>query len=882
MNKAENSDCLNNTPKPTKLTPVMEQYFSLKVSYPDCLLFFRMGDFYELFYEDAVLAAKALDIALTRRGKNEGEDIPMCGVPFHAVDSYLSKLIKHGFRVAVSEQIPGAASKKSGKTLLQREVVRIVTPGTVTEDTILEAKKNNYIVSIASLDDEGGVWALAVCDLSTGEFWVESGTALDIQVALGCLDPSEVIISEGTRMALEMKAVIESLKQRIVCLSAASFADDLGQSHIKRVFNVSHIEALGDFRKADFKAIAGLLDYILMTQKGQIPRLNRPVKRQFQSGLEMDHSTRRNFELTRTISGEKKGSLLWLMDHTCTSFGGRLFNARLSAPLADYEAINARLEATQWGYSNDELRAQLRDILSQIGDIERSLSRLKLGRGGPRDAKVIRESLKSSARIFLLLQSEELPPILYGASLAISGHDALVVYLESVLADDLPFLVRDGGFIRDGYHSTLDELRHVRDHGKQLIAALQAKYVSQMGINTLRIKHNNFLGYYIEVAAGYSSKLTPEFIHRQTMAGAMRFTTLELSELETKMIEATDQALQLELVIYEEILEKIFLNEDTIIKACQALAELDVALSLAELARHKNYIRPQITNDRRFNIKEGRHPIVEACGSSSFIPNDCILEANQNLWLITGPNMAGKSTFLRQNGLMVIMAQMGSFIPAKSAVMGVVDKLFSRVGASDDLSSGRSTFMVEMVETATILNRSTDRSMVILDEVGRGTSTFDGMSIAWSVVEYLGNKIKPRCLFATHYHELTQLSGQVPGLGCYTVKIKEWNGEIFFLHEIQAGQADRSYGLHVASLAGLPKDVMARAKEILKKLESEKRRQSPSKEEGPLPLFDLPSITDQITHPVVDALEKLSLDQLSPKQALDCLYEFKQLLAQKE
>jgi DNA mismatch repair protein MutS len=340
--------------------------------------------------------------------------------------------------------------------------------------------------------------------------------------------------------------------------------------------------------------------------------------------------------------------------------------------------------------------------------------------------------------------------------------------------------------------------------------------------------------------------------------------------------------LQLELVIYEEILEKIFLNEDTIIKACQALAELDVALSLAELARHKNYIRPQITNDRRFNIKEGRHPIVEACGSSSFIPNDCILEANQNLWLITGPNMAGKSTFLRQNGLMVIMAQMGSFIPAKSAVMGVVDKLFSRVGASDDLSSGRSTFMVEMVETATILNRSTDRSMVILDEVGRGTSTFDGMSIAWSVVEYLGNKIKPRCLFATHYHELTQLSGQVPGLGCYTVKIKEWNGEIFFLHEIQAGQADRSYGLHVASLAGLPKDVMARAKEILKKLESEKRRQSPSKEEGPLPLFDLPSITDQITHPVVDALEKLSLDQLSPKQALDCLYEFKQLLAQKE
>ncbi|MBN9565922.1 MAG: DNA mismatch repair protein MutS, partial [Alphaproteobacteria bacterium] len=598
MNKAENTDFLTVKPTPPKITPVMEQYFSLKKSYSDCLLFFRMGDFYELFYEDAITAAGALDIALTRRGKNEGEDIPMCGVPFHAVDSYLSKLIKQGFRVAVSEQLPNSVSKKNGKALLQRDVVRIVTPGTVTEDTILEAKKNNYIVSIAGSDDTGATSTLAVCDLSTGEFWLESGAILEIQVALGRLDPSEVIVSELMRKMPEIKPVIESFKQRIVCLASSSFADDLGQSHLKRVFNVSQIEGLGDFSLGDFRAIAGLLDYILMTQKGQIPRLNRPIKRAAQSGLEMDHSTRRNFEITQTIGGEKKGSLLWLMDQTCTSFGGRLLSGRLNAPLADHEAINARLDATQWGYNNDELRANFRDILSHIGDIERSLSRLKLGRGGPRDVKVIREALKFSAQIFFFLQAEKLPQILHAASLALAGHDALIMYLESVLADDLPFLTREGGFIRDGFNDKLDELRHIRDHGKQLIAALQTKYVSQVGINTLRIKHNNFLGYYIEVASGHSGKLSPEFIHRQTMAGAMRFTTIELSELESKMIEAADKALQLELGIYQEILEKIFLSEDTIIKASQALAELDVALALAELAQQRNYSRPQITNDR--------------------------------------------------------------------------------------------------------------------------------------------------------------------------------------------------------------------------------------------------------------------------------------------
>lgn len=865
----------------TVLTPVMRQYHQLKEQNPDCLLFFRMGDFYELFFDDAVKAAAALDITLTRRGKTEGEDIPMCGVPFHAAESYLARLIKQGFRVAVSEQMGSESLPKTGgKALMRRDVVRIITPGTVTEETLLDAKSNNFIMAVDANVDVGKGLAVSVFDLSTGEFCVEELEPSDLQSALSRYAPSEILLKDSFANDVRFKSVLEAYRQRIVVLSHASFGVELGKSHLKRVLHVSELEGFGAFTSLDYAVMAAVVDYTLLTQKGQFPRIDAPRKVVLSNGLEIDPATRRNFELIQTLSGQKKGSLLSLMDRTVTSAGGRLLGQRLNAPLSDVGEINGRLDAVEWFFHQDEMQAILRDHLRHVGDMERSLSRLKLGRGGPRDMAVVAQTLKVGTQIYQALAQEKLPQKIRQALQSLVGHDPLVIRLSSALGETLPLLVRDGGFIRQGFHGELDEIRQIRDHGRQMIAGLQVKYATDIGVASLKIKHNNILGYYIELLASHAAKVPETFIHRQTMAGAMRFVTVELSGLESKMIAAADEALQLELALYQELVEKIFSFQREIVAAARALAELDVMTALCELARHQAYVRPEINDKNDFLVEQGRHPIVEAFASAPFIPNDCDLSEGQNLWLLTGPNMAGKSTFLRQNGLIVIMAQMGSFVPAKRAVIGVVDKLFSRVGASDDLASGRSTFMVEMVETAIILNQATQRSLVILDEVGRGTSTFDGMSIAWAVVEHLGNVIGPRCLFATHYHELTALANQVKGLVCQTVKIKEWKGEIYFMHEIIPGQADRSYGLHVAALAGLPPPVLIRAKDILTALEEGRARNNIRVSENTsqdLTLSESASVdeTAALAAVLMASIEEIDVDRLSPREALDKLYDMK-------
>ncbi len=868
-------------PTETAPTPVMAQYLALKKQHPDCLLFFRMGDFYELFYEDAITAARALDITLTRRGKTEGTDIPMCGVPFHAAENYLARLIRQGFRVAISEQMNEPPTKKGGKVLMKREVVRVITPGTITEETLLDAKKNNYLISLYKHATK--TLEMCVCDVSTGSFWVESVSLDDLRCTLDRLNPSEILIQEGFSQNQTLCASIAPYRVKFVVLSDSSFHPSQAIAHIKRVFQITQVEGLDTFMQEDLAAMGAMLDYILLTQKGQIPRLDRPKKRSNQTGLEIDPATRRNFELTQTITGQHKGSLLHLMDRTCTNGGGRLLANYMNAPLAQAQIINERLDAVEWFVKNKDGLESLRNTLKHTNDIERAFSRLKLGRGGPRDLKAIAQTVQRAAQIHHTYHTLSIPPLLTTSIESFCLHNPLIIVLEQALDADLPLLTRDGGFIRSGYHGPLDEARHVRDHGRGLIAQLQGQYAQELGVSGLKIKHNNILGYYIELTAIHASKAPDHFIHRQTMAGAMRFTTVELSELETKMITAADEALQLELVLFNNLLERIFEQEESLIQTAHGLAQLDVFAGLATLAQEQNYARPHIHEGRGLRIEGGRHPVVDATSSSSFIANDCILEDDQNIWLMTGPNMAGKSTFLRQNGLIVIMAQLGSFVPAKSAHMGVVDKLFSRVGASDDLASGRSTFMVEMVETATILNQATSRSLVILDEVGRGTSTFDGMSIAWAVIEHLGLNIKPLCLFATHYHELTTL--QVPGLVCYTMRIKEWEGQIFFLHEVIPGQADRSYGLHVAALAGLPPPVIERAQEVLSNLEAEKQNhhepnlpQSPSHTKG-----DNVGNQDNRETRKNDALTQMLLDvdvdTLTPREALETLYTMKEKLS---
>lgn len=868
------------------VTPAMQQYMASKAAHPDCLLFYRMGDFYELFFEDAVKASAVLGIALTKRGKHNGKDIEMCGVPVHSADGYLETLIASGCKVAICEQMEDAAeAKKRGyKAVMRREVVRIVTPGTITEDTLLDARSSSYLCAMAKAGDE---FSLAWLELSTGEFYISNPSFALLSAEIARIEPREILISDVLAGELITHEFWQEWKDKASIQPAVFFDSLKGERSLKNYYQLAALDVIGDLSRADAAACGALIEYLTLTQIANMPRLEQPRKQLSNSVMAIDPATRRNLELVHTLSGGRAGSLLSVIDKTITSSGARMLAAYISAPLTIPQAVHSRLDQVEYFIGADAIRQNLRALLKQCPDMERALSRVCLGRGSPRDLIAISSGLEVAEHIRKQFCDElQLPSEIIHHLNAAHGHEELTVKLQTSLKQEVPLLARDGNFVREGYSPPLDEFRMLRDESKRLIAGLETRYQQETGINTLKIRYNNVLGYYAEITPLNQKKITEVFIHRQSLANSLRYTTAELGELERKINEAADRALKLELEIFEELVNAIKNHSLAIATLARALAALDVSAGLAELALEKRYCRPKIGSSRAFDIKGGRHPVVEEglkkTGQGQFIGNDCDLGETQRLWLLTGPNMAGKSTFLRQNALIAIMAQIGSFVPADSAHIGVVDKLFSRVGAADDLARGRSTFMVEMVETATILGQSTPNSLVILDEIGRGTATFDGLSIAWAVVEHLHNQIKCRALFATHYHELTALSGTLSSLSCRTMKVKEWKGNVVFLHEVAKGAADRSYGIHVARLAGLPESVLKRADHILRTLEETQGVQVTSKLADDMPLFKLlKPMAGQATNEPSElemAVADINPDNLTPKEALEWIYKLKETL----
>ncbi len=989
----------------------MAQFLEIKAAHPECLLFYRMGDFYELFFDDAVTAAETLGIVLTKRGKHLGEDIPMCGVPVHRADEYLQRLIAAGLRVAVCEQMedPAAARKRGSKAVVHRGVVRLVTPGTLTEDSLLDARARNYLTAIlagpvregvagaAGRRADAGQIALASLAISTGEMEVGEVARADFAGEIVRLGSGEAIASDLVLADADIARGMALAGCATTPVPAATFDSLAGERQLKAQLAVADLAAFGSFSRRELAAIGALLKYVELTQIGRRPCLRPPRRSGSSAHMLIDAPTRTSLELTRSTSGDRKPSLLAAIDRTVTGPGARELAARLASPLKDLQAINARLDALAFLYDAETLRQDLRRTLRHTPDLARAMSRLALQRGGPRDVAAIRDSLAAAQGCVELLgaASGALPlssavdierrmrhrvpsplvgegqgggesptsrgvvpptpspsPHLGGAPPARRGGEpgcaggkgddlihhglpgtlariaerlgagdaGLQPLLARALVDEPPHLKRDGGFVREGYSADLDTARTLRDDSRKVMAALESRYVQETGIKSVKVRHNNILGYYVEVPAGAAKPLTTAplsetFRHRQTRAGAMRFTTQELVETEGRIVSAADRALTLEQGIFAELASAVAAEERVLGEVAGALAELDCEAALAEVAVEEGYARPVLDNGTAFEIAGGRHPVVEQALRSSkdgvqFIENDCALGRQSGepggdapgaeeafrparLWLVTGPNMAGKSTFLRQNALIAVLAQMGSFVPARSARIGIVDRLFSRVGAADDLARGRSTFMVEMVETAGILNQATPHSLVILDEIGRGTATYDGLSIAWAVVEYLHEVSKCRALFANHYHELTALAGRLSEVASVTMEVREWKDDIVFLHKVKAGAADRSYGIQVARLAGLPGAVTKRAGEVLRLLE--KTGGKPGT--GAALVEDLPRFaavaarvpsprlgdegqSHAAPSPVEEALAALNPDELTPKEALEVLYRLKDLARQ--
>jgi DNA mismatch repair protein MutS len=885
---------------------MIAQYLEIKAANADCLLFYRMGDFYELFFEDAEIASRALGIALTKRGKHLGQDIPMCGVPVQAADDYLQRLIGQGHRVAVCEQIedPAEARKRGPKAVVRRDVVRLVTPGTITEETLLDARAHNFLTALfRAPEKEGGErsYALASLDISTGELIASQVGPSDLAGELARLKPGEVLAGDDIAGDAGLRRLIEEAGAALTPCPRAHFDSLSGERALKSRLGVAALDAFGEFTRAELAALAGLLTYVEITQVGKAPLLRPPRKESAGSLLVIDAATRANLELMRSNQGTRAGSLLAAIDRTITAAGARELASRLGSPLTDPAAVNARLDSVAYLANEPHLRQALREELKSAPDLARALARLTLARGGPRDLGAIGASVRSAhALAAQLLRTGEalgLPRELMGIveRLAAAPPD-IEKSLSAALAETLPVNARDGNFIREGADADLDEHRRLRDGSRQVIAGLQATYAEATGIKSLKVRHNNVLGYFVEVTALHGAVLSKPphveiFIHRQTLANVVRFSTPELTELEARITQAADRALALELEIFARLAQEVLAEESALSAASAALAELDHYAGLAELAVEWNYVRPKIDGSLVFAVEESRHPMVEQSlrrsDGASFVGNDCRLGtgdgADPRVLVVTGPNMAGKSTFLRQNALIVVLAQSGSFVPARSAHIGIVDRLFSRVGAADDLARGRSTFMVEMVETASILNQATERSFVVLDEIGRGTATFDGLSIAWAALEYLHEVNRSRVLFATHYHELTALAEKLEGAANATVEVKEWRDEIVFLYRVVMGAADRSYGIHVAKLAGLPSPVLDRANEVLSALEKADGRPKPSALADDLPLFQAAKGTAGAEPPASSRLEQalvaLSPDAMTPKEALEALYRLKALLA---
>ena len=868
-------------------TPMMAQYLEIKAQNPGALLFYRMGDFYEMFFDDAVAASAALDIALTKRGFHQGAPIAMCGVPVHAAEGYLLTLIRKGFRVAIAEQLedPADAKKRGYKAVVRRGVVRLVTPGTLTEDSLLEARRHNFLCAFAEVRDAA---ALAWADISTGEFRVMPSSLARLGPDLARLAPREVLVSEARER--DLAADIAETAAAVTPLSRGSFDSAGAEKRLCEMFGVASLDAFGTFDRAEVSAMGALVDYLHLTQRGRLPLLRPPVKEVPGGTLQIDAATRRNLELTAALSGSREGSLLAAVDRTVTAAGGRLLERRLSAPSLDLGLIHRRLEAVRGLMEDARLRDSLREALQRVPDIERALSRLVLDRGGPRDLRAIRAGLEQAERIAGQLTSG--PELLTEAMAALVGHDALVELLDRALVAEPPLFARDGGFIATGFDTELDETRSLRDEGRGVVARMQAEYVALTGVASLKIKHNNVLGYFIEVTTTHEDRLRamPElFIHRQTTAGQVRFTTLALSEIETRILNAGNHALEIEKRHFDGLRSAVLAAAGPIGLTSRALAEIDLTAGFADLAAADGWAEPVVDDSRAFDVRGGRHPVVERAlrrqRAGPFVANDCALTAGETpaIWLLTGPNMAGKSTFLRQNALIALLAQAGSFVPAAAARIGLVSQVFSRVGAADDLARGRSTFMVEMVETAAILNQADDRALVILDEIGRGTATYDGLSIAWAVLEHLHATNRCRALFATHYHEMTALAGKLTGVENATVSVKEWEGDVIFLHEVRKGAADRSYGVQVARLAGLPQVVVDRAKVVLEALESGEREGGSQRALiDDLPLFRAAPAAAPLPPARMSAVEarlrEIHPDELTPIEALRLIYEIKGLV----
>ncbi len=868
------------------LTPMMAQYKQIKNQYEDALLFYQMGDFYEMFCEDAIAASEALDIALTKRGKGESGNVPMCGVPLHSADRYLQLLIQKGFRVAVCVQTetPAEARKRGHKAVVEREVVRLITPGTLTEDSLLDAKRHNYVAAVHNIRNE---YSLAWTDISSGELHVTNFPPVRLAPQLAKIAATEILHRES--LIPQAITILKEACGSVTPLADIHFDSQHGKKRIEELFQVGSLDAFGEFSRSECSALGALIAYLEMTQHGKLPLLQPPQREYHDDTLQIDAATRKNLEITQNLAGERDNTLLSVLDDTKTASGARLLEKWLRTPSTNLGTITRRQKEVTLFLKNSDIRTKLRSRLRQVPDLHRALSRLGLDRGSPRDMNAIRLGLMQTLKLRMdVLSLEKISASRKAEIDLILTLEDLATELQQALVEQPPTTTREGGYITQGYDADLDAVRKLRNESHQFMADLQKKYVDLTDIPTLKIRFNNVLGHYIEIPSSHFEKMVSEplsktFTHRQSTASTSRFTSEELADLQTQILNAEAREIEIEQSIFDNFRETIIENSSNIVATAQTIAELDVTASLAEVAANSGWCQPVLNDIDSIDVRGGRHPVVEHSlmrdNQNPFIPNDCRLVPESRIILLTGPNMAGKSTYLRQNALIVLLAQIGSYVPAQEAKIGIVSQLFSRVGAADDLARGRSTFMVEMVETATILNTADSRALVIFDEVGRGTATNDGLSIAWATLEYIHDKVQCRTLFATHYHELTQLAGRLDSLTNATVRVKEWNGDVIFLHEVEAGTADRSYGVQVARLAGLPKAVVSRAQTILGKLEDTRATSRCSNLD--LPLFASLVDEEPQSEPEPSAIEQkigaVNPDGLTPLEALNLVYELKEL-----
>jgi len=886
-------------------TPMMQQYLDIKFEHQNSLILFRMGDFYELFFEDAITASRVLGLALAKRGKHGENDLQMCGVPYHALESYLHKLVEEGHIVAICEQLesPEEAKKRGYKAIVKRDVVRIITPGTITEESILQKHSPNYLVSIKGLNN---AVAIAYLDMSTAEFKVTLINIENFGAELAKLNPKEIIVSESDLNDKYLKHNLDYHRAKLAVQVDSYFALQKCQKIIERFYNIHSYSAIGSLDEASVSAIGAILEYVNITQKNMLPTLSLPHIVNSTDFMIMDVSTRRNLELSATISGGYKGSVLSIINHTITKSGARLLHSYLNAPLSSLDQIKARHEAVEFLLSNINITEKCRHILREVSDIERIIMRISMKRCCPQDIFALGISIDSSKKLHEIISILNLPESIKNITNSWVGFDEISSNIKDVIKEDAANSLVGGRFIKPSYNNRLQELYDLLDNNNEIIGNLKLEYQAKTGVDNLKICKNNILGVFIEVTPKNLYKMTDsEFIHKQTIASSVRYTTERLKSLEQDILNAEKLAIILEQEIFWKLCDDIMKFSGALRSLAQNLSIFDVFCSFAYIAREYGYVRPEMIEDASFTIHEGRHIAVEQnIPKGHFIPNNCDLDNSQRLWLITGPNMAGKSTFLRQNALIIILAQIGSFVPSTYAKIGVVDRLFSRIGASDDIARGQSTFMVEMLETATILAQSTANSFIILDEIGRGTSTYDGVSIAWGCLEHIHNTLKCRSLFATHYHELTALAGPLACLKNYTISIKENRGEVLFLHKIIPGVADKSYGIHVAEIAGIPKSVIKRAYEVLKILEKKsdaKQKNMDNLITNNYSLFDVGVIPaqggiqknydmdsclrtkdtriDVAKESILQkALADIKPDELSPKEALNMLYELKKMV----